>query len=366
MLYITVDETKIGIHEDAQSGKRITKEGNIVAQEYTSVSDKQGFRPGMMPLRSMKMQWTLNEFISLDEQFEYKLKVQDKSICNQVSIDTSSLINFQEYMRTFDFQRIRIGYLYGTFSEDNKVRVECIYEPPQEATDTSFELLNDPNEENVQLLASLLGLRKVGVVLAHPPRESKFHFTCSEVLFIAEQQLEAAQGINETPFVTIKVTIDPTQNNISYLCDGWSVSQQCMEMVAEGVIGISKNLGCCTVNPTFTAYVEGKPVKEIDLNFFYNNVAIIQHDSNLLSSFPKMNRELQIPTMNDLKTQISKSGKEGWKLESLLADFSLLLFLGNYLSFNDDIPLICRSILDPEVPLDDGYALIIRSLAGMN
>lgn len=36
-----------------------------------------------------------------------------------------------------------------------------------------------------------------------------------------------------------------------------------MEMVAEGVLEVSPNLGHCAVNGTFTVFVEGKPVKEV-------------------------------------------------------------------------------------------------------
>ena len=36
-----------------------------------------------------------------------------------------------------------------------------------------------------------------------------------------------------------------------------------MEMVAEGVLAPSANLGHCAVNPTFTAIVEGKEAKEV-------------------------------------------------------------------------------------------------------
>ena len=42
--------------------------------------------------------------------------------------------------------KIRVGYLYGSFVKDNSVKVEFIYEPPQENTDTSFNLLDDPHE----------------------------------------------------------------------------------------------------------------------------------------------------------------------------------------------------------------------------
>ena len=36
-----------------------------------------------------------------------------------------------------------------------------------------------------------------------------------------------------------------------------------MEMVAEGVLQVSANLGCCNIHPTFTAVVEGKNAKEV-------------------------------------------------------------------------------------------------------
>lgn len=68
---------------------------------------------------------------------------------------------------------LRVGYLYGSFGDNNSVKVECIYEPPQETSDTSFTLLDDPKADRVTALAGLLGLRKVGWIFAHPPREEK-------------------------------------------------------------------------------------------------------------------------------------------------------------------------------------------------
>ena len=47
-------------------------------------------------------------------------------------------------MQYFEFRKIRVGYCYGRFEADSSVIVECIYEPPQECTDTSFKVLDDP------------------------------------------------------------------------------------------------------------------------------------------------------------------------------------------------------------------------------
>eukprot|EP01035_Chromulina_nebulosa_P032614 gene32614-43576_t len=143
MIYIQIDETKMGVHESSTGKKQITKDGHIVAQDVASSLKSNGFRPGMLPLRSMKMQWTLNEFVALDEQFVYKVKAPEKGICQLVSLDTGAVNDFQSYLRNFDFRVMRIGFLYGKVIENAKVKVEVIYEPPQETSDISFQLLSD-------------------------------------------------------------------------------------------------------------------------------------------------------------------------------------------------------------------------------
>ncbi len=60
----------------------------------TNSSDR-GFRKGMMALRDIKKAWTLNEFMALDSQFEFKLQRQPESVCQQVSLDIPSTAQFQ-------------------------------------------------------------------------------------------------------------------------------------------------------------------------------------------------------------------------------------------------------------------------------
>ncbi len=107
MIYAMVDESKVGVHEQSTGHKKITKEGNIVTQDIGTVFNSTGFRPGMLPLRNMKMHWTLNEFISLDEQFQYKVKSPESGVCKKVSIDKAAVQDFQNYMRNFDFRVMR-------------------------------------------------------------------------------------------------------------------------------------------------------------------------------------------------------------------------------------------------------------------
>ncbi len=48
--------------------------------------------------------------------------------------------------------------------------------------------------------------------MAHPPREKGYFMSSVEVIMAAELQLEAADGVAETPFVTVKVTINEENN----------------------------------------------------------------------------------------------------------------------------------------------------------
>lgn len=98
---------------------------------------------------------------------------------------------------------------------------------------------------------------------AHPPREKGFFMSALEVLTTAELQLEAAGGVEKTSFVTVKVTIDEEHNTV---VEGFQVSQQCMEMVAEGVLELTVHLGHCKVNPTFTVVQEGKNTHEVSFS----------------------------------------------------------------------------------------------------
>ena len=379
MLYAMVDETKSGIHEMSSAARQITKEGNIVAAEYQSVSDSKGFRPGMMPLRNMKMQWTLNEFVALDSQFEFHVKKQPQAFCTAVSLDEAVADEFHNYMCTVDYQCMRVGFLYGKFLEDNSVHVDFIYEPPQSTTDTTFELLEDPRIDTVEALASMLGRRRVGWIFAHPTREDGFFLSGAEVIEASEQQLLAAGDIAETPFVTVKYTIN-TKNEAQ--ADAFQISKQGMEMAAEHVLQLSPNLGMCGINPTFTAIVDiknaaqkttnqgrGLPASEVETATFIagTGVPIKRHKPDtLISLFPRCNRAI-MQAGEDLKRQISKVGQKGWTLLDLLSDFHVLLYLASsgVLSMEDDMPHICKAVVD-RTPIGEGHTLLIRSLAGLD
>lgn len=386
----------------------------------TKSGAERGFRKGLLPLRDMKMAWTLQEFTAMDDKYNFKIKRQEASFVGKggLYLESSAVSDFQNYMRKFQFQQQRFGHLYGRFEDEvgtgeedkkkkedeleqkkteleesnnrsssgwgarlpkseikktrqnAKVIVEAIYEPPQESDPDAaegFVILDDPNEDNVKQLAEMLGLQKVGWIIGHPPREEGFQLSAAEVIMAAELQLECAGGIEPTPFVTVRVTV---ADNGNVVVEAFQVSLQCMEMVAEEALDIGPNPGFCYVNETFTAIQEGKASATVENNFFLTLVPINAYQTDtFVSMFPRVNRAYddRAQSHEEMKRQLSKSGQSGWTFVDLLADFALLLYLCQFLDVQTDMAKICASVKDREnVPLDDGYKLIISSMAGMD
>jgi nuclear protein localization protein 4 homolog len=391
---------------DPKHMKRVIQpDGSIklVHDPNSAVGSDNAFRKGMMPLRDMKMSWTLAEFNAMEDQFTFRVAAQTERWVGSegVSMEQAEADSFQSYLRQFAFQRQRFGFLYGRFVDEEmteeekvnmkkrevlfgtelpgtekeikpknkKVVVEAIYEPPQEADPEAaegFVPLDDPYEEQVDKLAAMLGMKKVGWILGHPPREKGFQLSAAEVIMAAELQIEAADGIEETPFVTVRVTVGDDGNVIM---EAFQVSKQCMEMVAEEALLVGENPGFCYVNETFTVIQEGKESKTVDNNFFLTVVPIHMHSSDtFVSQFPKANRDhdSRKQSHDELRKQLSKSGSAGWTFIDLLADFNLLIYLSKYLDIDTDISAICKSIVNRDIPLGEGYKLIIASMAGLD
>ncbi|EJK59513.1 hypothetical protein THAOC_20248 [Thalassiosira oceanica] len=403
------DDSRDGRRPAGNTKRIIDKDGSIKlvhAEGSSSAGSDKGFRKGQKALRDMKMAWTLQEFTAMDDQYNFKIKRQDASFVGKggVHLESSAVDGFQSYLRRFQFQQQRCGYLYGRFVDEEgdgdeekddgadkpaassgwgartpeekkeakknaRVVVEAIYEPPQEADADAaegFVLLEDEAEEDVEALAGMLGLRRVGWIVGHPPREEGFQLSSAEVIMAAELQLESAGGVEPTPFVTVRVTVGDDGN---VAVEAFQVSLQCMHMVAEEALGVGPNPGFCYVDETFTAIQEGKPSATVENNFFLTVVPINAYQSDMLvAQFPTANRAFddRMQTHDEMKRQLSKSGQAGWNFIDLLSDFSLLLYLCKFMDVKTDMPKICASVKDREIPLDDGYKIIITSMAGMD
>ena len=173
-------------------------------------------------------------------------------------------------------------------------------------------------------------------------------------------QLEAADGVEDTTFVTVKVTVD-AEGKAEF--NAFTLSKQAMEMVAEGALELMAEPGFCKVNETFTAIVEGKEAKKIDNAFWLQNVAIKQGEGQFVSWFPKVNRDGSIQTHAALGSQLSKSGKKGFTFEDCMSDFQALLYLTKFFPMSD-VSNIIEGIKKKKI--EDGYKIMISSMAGVD
>jgi nuclear protein localization family protein 4 len=77
-------------------------------------------------------------------------------------------------------------------------------------------------------------------------------------------QLESAGGVEETPFVMVKVT---TGEDGNFSVEAIQVSQQCMAMVAEEALEIGPTSGICKINDTFTAIQDERKARWLRTTF---------------------------------------------------------------------------------------------------
>jgi nuclear protein localization family protein 4 len=106
----------------------------------------------------------------------------------------------------------------------------------------------------------------------------------------------------------------------------------------------------------------------VENDFFITVVPIVQHTSEtFVADFPRLNRDLddRTPSHDALKRELSKAGTSGWTFLDRLADYNLLIYLSQFLDVDADYPQICASIVNRDVPLNDGYKIIITSIAGL-
>lgn len=103
--------------------------------------------------------------------------------------------------------------------------------------------------------------------------------------------------------------------------------------------------------------VAGKDVGEVDNDFFLCPVNILDHQGTLKCGFPVENR-IVAQRKQDLKNILRTDRNRNY--HEKLADFHLLLYLGNKLD-RSDLSKICQCIRENK-PILDGYRFMIESL----
>ena len=160
------------------------------------------------------------------------------------------------------------------------VKIEAMYEPPQENTPEGFEVLEDPREEQVAKLAEMLNLKKVEI-FAHPPREEGFDVRGGGHV----RGAAAARAADIKQDALCDAAHDAHGRGGGHT-DAQQVTLTAMDMVAEGALEVNPaNRATCAVSDTFTAVVEGREgVKTVETERFLLNVPVMQNEKPMLQN----------------------------------------------------------------------------------
>ncbi|KAB2069957.1 hypothetical protein E1A91_A08G131100v1 [Gossypium mustelinum] len=331
--------------------------GSVVFLYYQGERTVRG-GPPVCPAGSFGRKMTMDDLIAK----QTRITRQESPHCDSVSFDRDSANAFQRYVNeTLVFAVKRGGFMYGTVSEEGRVEVDFIYEPPQQGMEDDLILLRDPEEEKlVDAIAAGLGRKRVGFIFTQTIMQDKkdYNFSNKEVLQAAE--LHAESGLKE--WVTVVVKLEATEDGDADVhFEAFQMSDMCVKLFKEGwfVTEFGEDDDPKLSKMKKEVVVGGKDVKEVDNDFFLVVVKIIDHQGPLSSTFPIENRN-NLVTMRTLKNHLDRT--KSLPFVKRIADFHLLLFLAMSHGLGSDVPALAECV-STETAVPEGYQLLIESMA---
>ncbi|MBA0583904.1 NPL4-like protein 1 [Gossypium raimondii] len=331
--------------------------GSVIFLYYQGERTVRGGAP-VCPAGSFGRKMTMDDLIAK----QTRITRQESPHCDSVSFDRDSANAFQRYVNeTLAFAVKRGGFMYGTVSEEGRVEVDFIYEPPQQGMEDDLILLRDPEEEKlVDAIAAGLGRKRVGFIFTQTIMQDKkdYNFSNKEVLQAAE--LHAESGLKE--WVTVVVKLEANEDGDADVhFEAFQMSDMCVKLFKEGwfVTEFGEDDDPKLSKMKKEVVVGGKDVKEVDNDFFLVVVKIIDHQGPLSSTFPIENRN-NLATMRTLKNHLDRT--KSLPFVKRIADFHLLLFLAMSHGLGSDVPALAECV-STETAVPEGYQLLIESMA---
>lgn len=288
------------------------------------------------------------ECIEREDRLKMRLKLQDAPHCTQVVVDYHAANVYQSYLHEKRYQLQRCGFLFGRENDDGSTTVEAIYEPPQKSEKEKATLLPDPDDDRVETIASLLGLKRVGWIFSHPSR--KYVMSSAEVQKTAEFQSKYGDR-----FVTLILSINEKgQGNL----EAFQVSDQAVKLHQTNNFVPSDDPSKLQFRTP--VYVEGAQTTVADYHFFLVTVPVRSKDKGFLTNtFPVENRE-RAQARSDLKVHLMHHAKLSFVEQ--VADFHLLIFLSKGIfDLNTDFPTLCEAVRTKKAQNLEGFKMILES-----
>ncbi|KAJ7972869.1 NPL4-like protein [Quillaja saponaria] len=239
--------------------------GSILFLSYEGERTVAG--PPINPAGSFGRKMTVDDLIAK----QMRVTRQENPHCELVSFDRDCASTFQHYVNEkLAFAVKRGGFMYGTVSEEGKVEVDFIYEPPQQGTEESLLLLRDPDEEKlVEAIALGLGMRKVGFIFTQTISQDKKDYTLSNKEVLQAAEFHSESGLNEWVTALVKLEVNE-DGGADVHFEAFQISDMCIRLFKEGWFEteIGENDDPKLSKMKKDVVVGVKDIKEVDNDFF--------------------------------------------------------------------------------------------------
>ncbi|EFJ40602.1 hypothetical protein VOLCADRAFT_69322 [Volvox carteri f. nagariensis] len=357
---------------DASLRSQGVSHGDMV---YLLYSFERQVEPAVRPAGRSKpfgVHMTLNDVMAK----VIKIERQEKPLVSAISFDRNAANVFQSYLQgAFNFSIKRGGLLYGNVDDDKTVKVDFIYEPPQEGSSDKLQLQrHTPEEQQVDLLAQLLGYRKVGFIFCQSVKaqkaaaESDYIINTDELIMMAAMQVREGRGEHCTTALVTLVEEPETGPQVHF--EAFQCSDLAVRLVREGwvvardpVDGVSRMVNPKEPELKQPVMLNNRDTDEVDNDWFLCPVSIRDHDGRLTTSFPVENR-LTPQGRTELREHLKRMSSRPYV--ERLSDFHLLLWLAKQPNLDpNDMALLCEAVREHR-PVLEGYRVIIDSIAGIS
>lgn len=303
--------------------------------------------------------------MTMDDLIAKQMRItrQENPHCEMVSFDRDTANGFQHYVNeSLAFAVKRGGFMYGNVSDEGKVEVDFIYEPPQQGNEDSLVFIRDFEEEKlVEAIALGLGMRKVGFIFTQTVLQTnKKEYTLSNKEILQAAEFQGESDLKEWVTVMVKLEVNE-EGGADVHFEAFQMSDLCVKLFKDGwfvtEIGEGDDPKLSKMNKDVV--VGGKDTREVDNDFFLVVVKIFDHQGPLSSTFPVENRNTAI-TMRTLKNHLDRT--KNLPFVKQISDFHLLLLLARTLDVNTDVPALAGCV-HAQATIPEGYQLIIESMA---
>ncbi|KAL5712755.1 hypothetical protein ACHQM5_014895 [Ranunculus cassubicifolius] len=331
--------------------------GSIIFLAYEGERSVEG-RVSVTPAGSFGRKMTMDDLIAK----QMRVSRQENPHCDSVSFDRDAANAFQQYVNEFlAFGVKRGGFMYGTVSEEGKVGVDFIYEPPQQGMEEGLVLLRNVDEEKcVEAIAAGLGMRRVGFIFTQTISQNKKDYTMSNAEVLQAAELHGESGLKEWVTAVVKLEVNE-EGGADVHFEAFQMSDMCVRLFKEDWFetDCGEEFDPKLSRMKKEVVVGSKDVKEVDNDFFLVVVKILDHQGPLSTTFPIENRSTPV-TMRALKTHLDRT--KNLPFVKRIADFHVMLLLSSFLDPNADIPALAECV-QTGTSVPEGYQLLIESMA---